>query len=127
MEGVVFQIDLVEGAFKPFQRHFALLGFQLAFPQDDGVPTEEAELDYDARCIRRRKAMAMLRRAKSFTETNVVRCFSTLNGMTSNSLARHSSAKELDTMLTPSKRQFKLYSYNLTLQSVFHRASDSPS
>lgn len=45
MEGVVFQIDLVEGAFKPFQRHFALLGFQLAFPQDDGVPAEQTELD----------------------------------------------------------------------------------
>ena len=45
MEGVVFQIDLVEGAFKPFQRHFALLGFQLALPQDDGVPTEQTELD----------------------------------------------------------------------------------
>ena len=45
MEGVIFQIDLVECAFKPFQRHFALLGFQLAFPQDDGVPTEQTELD----------------------------------------------------------------------------------
>ena len=45
VEGVVFQIDLVEGALKTFQRHFALLGFQLAFPQDDGVPAEQTELD----------------------------------------------------------------------------------
>ena len=45
VEGVVFQIDLVEGALKTFQRHFALLGFQLAFPQDDGVPPHQTELD----------------------------------------------------------------------------------
>ena len=45
VEGVVFQIDLVECALKPFQRHFALFGLQLTLPQDDGVPTEQTELD----------------------------------------------------------------------------------
>ena len=45
MEGVVFQIDLVEGALESLQGEVATRGLQLALPQDDGVPAEEAELD----------------------------------------------------------------------------------
>lgn len=45
MEGVVFQIDLVEGALEALQGEVATGGLQLALPQDDGVPAEEAELD----------------------------------------------------------------------------------
>lgn len=45
MNSVVLQIDLVEGAFEALQGEVAVGGFQLTFPQDDGVPAEEAELD----------------------------------------------------------------------------------
>lgn len=38
VEGVVIQINLVEGAFEAFQGEVAAGGFQLALPQDDGVP-----------------------------------------------------------------------------------------
>lgn len=45
MEGVILQINLVEGALEALQGEVATGGLQLAFPQDDGVPAEQTELD----------------------------------------------------------------------------------
>lgn len=53
--------------------------------------------------IRLRKAIAIFLRAKSLTETNVVRCFNSSNDMNNKSFAKHSSAKEFETTSTPSK------------------------
>ena len=44
-----------------------------------------------------------LRSAKGFKPRNVVRFFSSASGISSSSFAMHSSAKELDTTLTPVK------------------------
>ena len=48
-------------------------------------------------------ATSTLRSANGFSPRNVVRCFSSSKGISNRSLAIHSSAKELDTTLTPVK------------------------
>ena len=58
--------------------------------------------------------MAILRRAKSLTEANVVRRFSSSNGITKRSFARHSSANEFDTTLTPSKSSTTLSLFSMS-------------
>lgn len=57
----------------------------------------------DSTLYLRWSATKTLRSAKGFKPRNVVRRFSSARGISSSSFAMHSSAKELDTTLTPVK------------------------
>ena len=64
------------------------------------------------------RATRTLRSAKGLSPRNVVCCFSWSNGISNNSLAMHSSAKEFETTLTPVKSRTTL-SFSLMSDNNF--------